>query len=461
VTNAGPLNTGPPPDAGGPRVRPPLTARLRRSHWIVLDGLAAVVALLVLGGTTGLASHRSVRSLPELLLLIILASLAAVPVAVRRIRPMVAFGAVVALYLALGLLTPLSGVIIAFPTAYVLYTVAVTYRRRVSAAALIVALAVESLVAVLGHIAGNALIPLGLVLIVLWTFGTMARQRRAYASGLQQQAASQAVAEERLRIARELHDVVAHSMAVIAVQAGYGQYVIDTQPGQAREALGAIQATSRDALDEMRRMLSVLRQGDTLGVLDAAGVTGAAGGSGEPGDPDGRPEAPRTPVGGLRDLDRLITRVGHAGVHVDLQVDGPPVDVPASVDLSAFRIIQEALTNVVKHAATPDCQVRLAYRERELSLEVLDEGDAGQAAAAGAAGLSTGHGLIGMRERVHLCGGEFSAGPRPGRGFRVAATLPLEPGRGPAGTRPADPVGSADSVGSVGSVGSAGSVGFP
>jgi signal transduction histidine kinase len=461
VTNAGPLNTGPPPDAGGPRVRPPLTARLRRSHWIVLDGLAAVVALLVLGGTTGLASHRSVRSLPELLLLIILASLAAVPVAVRRIRPMVAFGAVVALYLALGLLTPLSGVIIAFPTAYVLYTVAVTYRRRVSAAALIVALAVESLVAVLGHIAGNALIPLGLVLIVLWTFGTMARQRRAYASGLQQQAASQAVAEERLRIARELHDVVAHSMAVIAVQAGYGQYVIDTQPGQAREALGAIQATSRDALDEMRRMLSVLRQGDTLAVLDAAGVTGAAGGSGEPGDPDGRPEAPRTPVGGLRDLDRLITRVGHAGVHVDLQVDGPPVDVPASVDLSAFRIIQEALTNVVKHAATPDCQVRLAYRERELSLEVLDEGDAGQAAAAGAAGLSTGHGLIGMRERVHLCGGEFSAGPRPGRGFRVAATLPLEPGPGPAGARPADPVGSADSVGSAGSGGSAGSAGFP
>jgi signal transduction histidine kinase len=163
-------------------------------------------------------------------------------------------------------------------------------------------------------------------------------------------------------------------------------------------------------------------------------------------------------VGGLRDLDRLITRVGHAGVHVDLRVDGPPVDVPASVDLSAFRIIQEALTNVVKHAATPDCQVRLAYRERELSLEVLDEGDVGQTAAAGAAGLSTGHGLIGMRERVHLCGGEFSAGPRPERGFRVAATLPLQPGSGPAAA-PADPVGSADSAGSAGSADSAGSVG--
>ena len=414
-------------------MRPPLTTRLRRSHWIMLDGLAAALALLVLAGTTGVAYHRSVRSAPELVLLIILASLAAAPVAVRRIRPMVAFGAVLALYLALGLLSPISGVIIAFPTAYVLYTVAVTYRRKVSAAALIVALAVESLVAFLGHVASNALIPLGLVLIVLWLFGSMARQRRAYASGLQQQAASQAVAEERLRIARELHDVVAHSMAVIAVQAGFGQYVIDSQPEQAREALGAIQGTSRDALDEMRRMLAVLRQADA-----PAGSSPVAEGS------PAAPEAPLRPADGLADLRRLITRVGHAGVHVALQVIGQPVDVPASVDLSAFRIIQESLTNVVKHAATPDCTVRLEYREDELGLEILDEGD-----ATAPPGPGTGHGLIGMRERVLLCGGEFSAGPRPGHGFRVAATLPLAPG-------PAGSVGSAGSLGSVDPVGSGG-----
>ncbi|HEX3751789.1 MAG TPA: histidine kinase [Streptosporangiaceae bacterium] len=428
-----------------PRVRPPLTARLRRSHWIVIDCLAAVLALLVLGGTSGLAYHRSVRSVPELVLLIILASLAAAPVAVRRIWPMVAFGAVLALYLALGLLSPISGVIIAFPTAYVLYTVAVTYRRQVSAAALIVALAVESLVAVLGKIAGSALIPLGLVLIVLWTFGSMARQRRLYASGLQQQAASQAVAEERLRIARELHDVVAHSMAVIAVQAGFGQYVIDSQPEQAREALGAIQGTSRDALDEMRRMLAVLRQPDAPAV-DAVtdgspGSPGSPGASAAEGSP-AAPGAPLRPADGLADLRRLITRVGHAGVHVALQVIGQPVDVPASVDLSAFRIIQESLTNVVKHAATPDCTVRLEYREHELSLEILDEGD-----TTAPPGPGTGHGLIGMRERVLLCGGEFSAGPRPGHGFRVAATLPLAPGPAPA------PVGSVGSVGSGGSGG--------
>ena len=440
-------------------MRPPLTARLRRSHWIVLDGLAAVPAALVLASVTWAADHRNAPPVPELLLAIALASLGALPVALRRLWPLPAFCAILALSVVLGAVQPpVEAAVIAFPAAYVLYTVAVTYRRRVSGSALAAGLIVETVLAFLGDTEANTLVPIGLLLIVSWTLGSMARQRRAYASGLQQQAASQAVAEERLRIARELHDVVAHSMAVIAVQAGFGQYVIDSQPGQAREALGAIQATSRDALDEMRRMLSVLRQGDTPAVLDAAGATGA---DGQPGGPEGRPEAPRAPVGGLRDLDRLITRVGHAGVHVDLRVDGPPADVPASVDLSAFRIIQEALTNVVKHAATPDCQVRLAYRERELSLEVLDEGVAGQAAAAGAAGLSTGHGLIGMRERVHLCGGQFSAGPRPGRGFRVAATLPLEPGSapGPVGAGPAGPVGSAGSAGPAGSVGPAGSAG--
>src|SRR6202012_1115345 len=171
---------------------------------------------------------------------------------------------------------------------------------------------------------------------------------------VQERAAGQAVAEERLRIARELHDVVAHSMAVIAVQAGFGQYVIDSQPAQAREALGAIQGTSRDALDEMRRMLGVLRQSDG-------------------GAPSPAPEAPPRAPGALT-------------------VAGQPVDVAASVGLSAFRIIQEALTNVVKHAATPDCQVRLDYREQELSLDILDEGDASTASSGQA-----GHGLIGMR----------------------------------------------------------------
>ena len=387
-------------------MRPPLTARLRRSHWIVLDGLMAVPIALVLAVSLWTGYHRSAHLLPELVLVVLLAALGAVPVAIRRIWPLPALGVLLGLFLIVGAFQfqTAEGAVMVVPAAYVLYTVAVTYRRPVSAAALTCALAVMILEVYLdGRVWGRPaamgnLVPLGLLLVIAWAFGSMARQRRAYASGLQQQAASQAVAEERLRIARELHDVVAHSMAVIAVQAGFGQYVIGSQPAQAREALGAIQTTSRDALDEMRRMLSVLRQAET----------------------DGPPEAPRAPADGLAGLDRLITRVGHAGVHVDLEISGQQVDLPASVDLSAFRIIQEALTNVVKHAATPDCRVRLDYREQELSLEILDEGQ-----APAPAGTTAGHGLIGMRERVHLCGGEFSAGPLPEHGFRVAAALPL------------------------------------
>lgn len=243
---------------------------------------------------------------------------------------------------------------------------------------------------------------------------------------------------------------------MIAVQAGFGQYVIDDQPGRAREALGAIQATSRDALDEMRRMLSVLRQADmaddrgaalpagqpgrlTLADLTADAPRKPSGAGGAPGVSSGartaadgqRPSAaPLRPAPGLGDLDRLITRIGHAGVHVDLRVHGERGNVPAGIDLSAFRIVQEALTNVVKHAGTPDCRVTIEYREDELNLEVVDDGGTAvlTPGGTGPGEIASGHGLIGMRERVHLCGGQFSAGPRPERGFRVAATLPLDRG---------------------------------
>ncbi len=348
-----------------------------------------------------------------------------------------------------------------FPAvAYVIYLVAAVSSRKVAGLALCASLAFLVAEALLeppiGAGAGKAAIPLALILVVAWAFGSMMRQRRAYATDLQQQAASQAVAEERLRIARELHDVVAHSMSVIAVQAGFGRYVIDDQPAKAREALGAIQATSRDALDEMRRMLSVLRQpeprqagsgtgpsrpyGLTEMMAEPGGGATAAGGASSPpadGGTDAQrpPAAPLRPAPGLADLERLITRVSHAGVHVDLQVSGDRRPVQAGVDLSAFRIVQEALTNVVKHAATPDCRVMLDYGEDELSIEIVDEGrgcalpvGASGAPGSGPAAVPSGHGVIGMGERAHLCGGQFSAGPLPGRGFRVAATLPLNGG---------------------------------
>ncbi len=486
------------PGVPPPRVRPPLTQRLSRRQWILLDCLVAVVTVVIMAGSV-LTAHRSEpapRSAAMLALGLLLAAAGGVPVALRRLRPLLALEALFAVSVLLAVIQAQDGLIVAVPATYVLYTVAATSPRRTAAIALGCALATVTAETFRawgsdGGKAGSALSP-ALFLIISWGLGSAVRQRRAYADGLQQQAASRAVAEERLRIARELHDVVAHSMSVIAVQAGFGEYVIDDQPAKAREALGAIQATSRDALDEMRRMLSVLRQADTAGDGPAAGpypgdrpdrladlaadgpprtadgVTAARPasslsallgppGPGEPTRPGQRPApagsgygrfqdhtaeqtaaqtaegvprraaAPLRPAPGLADLDRLITRVGHAGVHVDLRVNGERGDVPAGVDLSAFRIIQEALTNVVKHAATPNCRVTLDYRDGELGLEVIDEGRAAALAPAGpgASPVVSGHGLIGMRERVHLCGGQFSAGPRPDRGFRVAATLPL------------------------------------
>jgi signal transduction histidine kinase len=363
----------------------------------------------------------------------------------------------------------------------VLYLVAATYEHRRAAARVLIAVFATLLAdAVLLRLTGGDFVPDGglvsaaLCVIIAWFTGYIVRQRRRYALRLQDEAASKAVAEERLRIARELHDVVAHSMSVIAVQAGYGQYVIDTQPADARDALGAIQATSREALDEMRRMLGALRQADETDQREVAaraapgpGTTGAgpgtdadAGTGADAGVPaaDSAGDAgaaPLSPAPGLADLDRLISRTASAGVRVDVTRCGPPRNLPASLDLSAYRIVQEALTNVVKHARTSSCRVLIGYGQDELILEVTDNG-AGLPAMAGAgvpgnslalAGggpvllaesstpgwsapdvAGSGHGIIGMRERVSLLGGEFSAGPLPGYGFQVSAHIPLPAG---------------------------------
>jgi signal transduction histidine kinase len=441
-------------------VRPPLTKRLKLRHWVALDCLVAVPVALVMFATL----HRDFSGVAGAPVVAVLALATAVPVALRRLRPLAALTVLLGISVLVQLTVPdNANQFPVFPAvAYVLYLVAAVSSRKVAGLALCASLAfllVEALLEPpIAVGAGKAAIPLALILVVAWAFGSLMRQRRAYATDLQQQAASQAVAEERLRIARELHDVVAHSMSVIAVQAGFGRYVIDDQPAKAREALGAIQATSRDALDEMRRMLSVLRQPEPgaaaagqgrgrpyrLRLADLTAEPGgrgpaAAGASSPPADggTDAQrpPAAPLRPAPGLADLDRLITRVGHAGVHVDLQMSGDRTAVPAGVDLSAFRIIQEALTNVVKHAATPDCQVIVEYGPDELSIEIVDDGrgcalPAGVSGApgSGAAAVPAGHGLIGMGERVHLCGGQFSAGPLPERGFQVVATLPLSAG---------------------------------
>lgn len=202
--------------------------------------------------------------------------------------------------------------------------------------------------------------------------------------------------EERLRIAQELHDVLAHNISMINVQASTALHLLDDQPERARPSLSAIKDASKEALVELRSALDVLRQ------------------SGE--------RAPRTPTTGLDRLDALVERTRSAGLAVDLTVDGAQRPLPAGVDLAAFRIVQEALTNVIRHAQAGHVTVRVGYRPEELAVEVDDDG-IGPAGADGA-----GNGIVGMRERASALGGDLSAGPRPGGGFRVHARLPFTDG---------------------------------
>lgn len=451
------------PDAGrGARSarppRPPLTKRMRPGHWIAIDCVVACVAALCDAAIVAHGGGRGVIGAPAALLLAVGVF---VPVALRRLAPVAAFGALVILAVLVADVALIAPVLIFLAAAYVLYIVTATSNRQTGAAALGLALVVILLLTVVVHgmRSGGAGVMVidAFALVSCWIAGYSMRQRRLYAQMLQEQATSSAVAEERLRIARELHDVVAHSMSVIAVQAGYGQYVIDSSPADAREALGAIQATSRDALEEMRRMLGVLRHQDAAAApataMPAAGpapslgtAAAAAGVPGVPGVPAAAgvapaPAGPRAPTAmsaplapapGLGRLGRLIERTCGAGVQVSLESSGQVRAVPAGVDLSAYRIIQEALTNVVKHAGGgASCVVSLGYGEHALRIRVTDDG--GGALVPSPAGpralgmpvAGTGHGIIGMRERASLCGGDFTAGALPGGGFEVTATLPL------------------------------------
>jgi signal transduction histidine kinase len=255
----------------------------------------------------------------------------------------------------------------------------------------------------------TALLAVGLLAVIAWLIGDSIRQTHRHNEALRSQAAADAVTAERLRIARELHDMVAHSIGIIAIQAGAGRRVIDTQPVQARDALTAIEATSRETLAGLRRMLTGLRRAEP-----AAGPLAGPGAVAE----GGQAQAPRDPVPGLADIDRLIATTLDAGVLVEVHWHGSRAPLPADIDLSAYRIIQEAITNVVRHAGTSQCRVSIDRQDDQLSIDVVDNGRGG-------AITGTGFGIVGMRERAGLLGGDFSAGPRPGGGFRVSARLPV------------------------------------
>ncbi|PVE07149.1 sensor histidine kinase [Streptomyces scopuliridis] len=248
-----------------------------------------------------------------------------------------------------------------------------------------------------------------------WVLGDSVRTRRAYFDQLEERAtrlekereaqAKVAVAAERARIARELHDVVAHNVSVMVVQADGAAYVLDAAPDQAKQALETISSTGRQALAEMRRLLGVLRTGD-------------AKESGE--------YVPQPDVGQIEDL---VEKVRGAGLTVDFRIEGTPRPLPSGVELTAYRIVQEALTNSRKHGG-PDvgASVRLVYFDDGLGLLVEDDGrGAAHELYEDGGADGRGHGLIGMRERVGMVGGTLDAGPRPGGGFRISALLPLKP----------------------------------
>ncbi|WP_371653987.1 MULTISPECIES: sensor histidine kinase [unclassified Streptomyces] len=251
--------------------------------------------------------------------------------------------------------------------------------------------------------------------ILAWVLGDSMRTRRAYFAQLEERAArlekereaqaKVAVAAERARIARELHDVVAHNVSVMVVQADGAAYVMDSAPDQAKIALETISMTGRQALAEMRRLLGVLRTGEH------------------------REAGEYVPQPDVEQIEELVEQVRTAGLTVDFKIEGTPRPLPSGVELTAYRIVQEALTNTRKHGGPEaGASVRLVYFDDGLGLLVEDDGrGAAHEMYEDGGADGRGHGLIGMRERVGMVGGTLDAGPRPGGGFRISALLPLKP----------------------------------
>ncbi|HZX03755.1 sensor histidine kinase [Kribbella sp.] len=325
----------------------------------------------------------------------------ALPVAVRRIWPVPAFVVAAVVSAVAVFADALRDPLLA--AAYVLYVVALTRRsaRPVSNSRLLgLAGGLGFVVLLLAMVAGAPAGRSGAAVVLTgfaalygaWVLGQVVRDRRAAAARSARVLAEQAVAAERLRIARELHDIVAHSMGLIAVKAGVANHVLRVRPEEVSDALSVIESTSRDALVELRHMLGLLRTPDD-----------------EPAD--------LAPPAGLAALPELVARVESTGVRVDLTLDVPE-PLPEAVGLTVHRIVQECLTNVTKHARAGRCRITVAGSAHAVQVEVTDDGVGGTAVE--------GHGLIGIRERVSVYGGTYRAGAVAGGGFEVVVRLPYE-----------------------------------
>ena len=389
-----------------------LYAWLRR-HPMLVDGVLA--AALVFGGVGATFARGMFLGVP-------LSFGVAVPVVFRRKYPVAAYYTAIAaggLQVALDLRPSATDVAILI----LLYTLAAYTPRRTSIWGLAVCLSGSAVgvlrwLSLIDHsllewLTVAAMLFAGPALLA-WVLGDSMRYRRAYYASLEDRAARLeaerdaqvqiAAAAERARIARELHDVIAHNVSVMVVQADGASYALDTEPARAREALAAISGTGRQALAEMRRLLGVLRrEGDVA-------------------------SSERAPQPGIGELGELLDQARGAGLPVSFTVEGDPQPLPGGVALAAYRIVQESLTNTRKHAGpVVSASVLLRYSPDAVVLTISDDGwgDLGGTALPGAPG----HGLTGMRERVAVYGGSVTAGPRSGGGFEVVATLPLTPAR--------------------------------
>ena len=399
--------------------RPPLTYRITPRQWLAVDVVAAAAAMLVI--TFGLRVVHGPRFVLPTAGVAVITVAATLPVAVRRLWPLPVLAVVT---VAVGALTavgraPLTSDLM---LGMAVYTAAVRLPRTVAVVSLVAtetAIVAGLLTAAATARTQNVMLHSVLAAAAMWFVGYGVRERRRYRAGLAEQAAQRqraeaeharhALQEERLRIARELHDVLAHTLSVVTVQAGVGRRVGAARPGEAMRALRAVEEASRGALDELRRLLCLLRSDD------------------EPGGP----AVGLAPAPGLGDLDSLAAMVRDAGTPVLVDLTGDATTLPPAASLTAYRIAQEALTNVVRHAPGAEATVRVEISPAGVRIEVTDTGRAGIGRTPQAAGLlggdGEGHGIAGMRERAAIFGGTVDAGALPRGGFRVAAFLPVAP----------------------------------
>jgi signal transduction histidine kinase len=369
-----------------------------RPRALLLDAAVALViaAVGVAASARAGAWQSSARPLDPLGYALILG--AALPLAVRRVWPLVALAlttAATSLYLIIG--HPYGPIFLALFVAVLTVALRLPARPATIACALaLVGLQLHIPVLAAGRLGAGAwagLVPGSAWVVVPFAIGRVVRLGREAAARTRAEEVERYGYEERLRVAQEVHDIVGHGLAAIHLQAEIALHVLAKQPAQAETALAAISRTSKEALDELRATLDVVRQR-----------------SGAVPDPPGP---------GLARLDDLVARMSGTGVPVTVTVEGSPRDLPAPVDLAAYRIVQEALTNVLRHAVSATATVRLGYAPSEVTVEVTDTGRGSPAGSDG------GSGIAGMRERVGTLGGVFEAGPRVGGGFRVYARLPV------------------------------------